>query len=83
VANDAYNNPIADFPFALDYPETVQVKGLWVTATKSGSHAIRCVPETLAWDLFEIHAGKLEVPARTAGHLAGPDHPQQSCVQAG
>lgn len=61
VANDAYNNPIADFPFALDYPDTVKVQGLWVAATKSGTHTVRCVPETLAWDLFTLHPANLEV----------------------
>ncbi len=61
VADDAYGNGINDFPFALDYPPAVTIKGLYATATKAGSHKIQCVPETLAWDLFTLHPATLQV----------------------
>ncbi len=61
VADDAYGNLVADFPFALDYPPAVTIKGLYATSTKAGSHKIQCVPESLAWDLFTLHPATLVV----------------------
>lgn len=61
VANDAYGNAIADFPFSLDFPATVTIKGLYATATKAGAHKIVCVPETLDWTLFTLHPATLMV----------------------
>lgn len=61
VANDAYGNPIADFPFSLDFPAAVTMKGLYATSTKAANYKIQCVPETLAWDLFTLHPATLTV----------------------
>ena len=67
VANDAYGNPIADFPFSLDYAPAVTIKGLYATATKAGKHQVQCVPETLEWKLFTLHPAVLDVlPAAPA-----------------
>lgn len=61
AANDAYGNPIADFPFSLDYPPAVTIKGTYATATKTGKYKIQCVPETLDWSLFTLHPATLTV----------------------
>ena len=61
VANDAFGNVVEDFPFALDLAPALKVKGLYVTATLAGLHLTRCVPESLAWDLFTLHPATLTV----------------------
>lgn len=61
VANDAYGNAIANFPFALDYDKSIEIKGLYATSTKAGLHKIQCVPESLAWALFTLHPKTLHV----------------------
>ncbi len=61
VANDAYGNAIANFPFALDYDKSIEIKGLYATSTAAGLHKIQCVPESLAWDLFTLHPKTLHV----------------------
>jgi len=61
AANDGWGNPIADFPFALDLPKAVAVKGLYATSTKAGAHKLQCVPETLDWSLFTLHPAILTV----------------------
>lgn len=61
VANDAYGNAIPEFPFAIDLPPAVQLKGLYLTSTLTGLHDVRCVPESLAWNLFVVHAATLSV----------------------
>lgn len=67
VAQDAYGNPIADFPFSVDHSEKLALKGLFLSATEAGLHSVRCVPESLSWDLFTLHAGSLQVvPAAPA-----------------
>lgn len=78
AANDAWGNPIADFPFALDLPKTVTVKGLYATSTKAGAHKLQCVPETLDWSLFTLHPAVLTVepgPPSQLEVLAVPNKP--------
>ncbi len=78
AANDAWGNPIADFPFALDLPKTVTVKGLYATRTKAGAHKLQCVPETLQWSLFTLHPAVLTVdpgPPNQLEVLAVPNKP--------
>lgn len=61
VANDAFGNAVADFPFSLDNDPELTVKGLYVTATKTGLRKVQCVPESLAWNLFILHPATLTV----------------------
>lgn len=61
VALDAYGNQIKDFPFAVDHSDKLALKGLYLSATEAGLHGVRCVPETLAWDLFTLHGNNLLV----------------------
>lgn len=70
VANDAYGNPIVDFPFSLDYAPAVTIKGLYATATKAGKHQVQCVPETLEWKLFTLHPAVLDVIPAAPAQLA-------------
>ena len=50
VANDAFGNPIADFPFSVDTLNDPGLKltGLYLTSTKSGTHKVECLPEIRA-----------------------------------
>ncbi len=67
VAQDAYGNPIKDFPFSIDHSDKLAMKGLFLSATEAGLHSVRCVPESLSWDLFTLHPGNLlVVPAAPA-----------------
>ena len=63
VANDAYGNPIADFPFSVDFSGDTDVKmtGLYVGSTKAGAHKIACVPETGDWSPYTLHPATLQV----------------------
>ncbi len=63
VANDAYGNPIADFPFAIDFSGDTDIKlaGLYVTSTKAGPHKVACVPETGDWNAYQLHPASLLV----------------------
>ena len=61
VALDAYGNQIKDFPFAVDHSDKLALKGLYLSATEAGLHGVRCVPETLSWDLFTLHGNNLLV----------------------
>ncbi len=63
VANDAYGNPIADFPFAIDFSgdKDIKLTGLYVTSTKAGAHKVACVPETGDWNAYQLHPASLLV----------------------
>jgi len=67
LATDAWGNPVADFPMSVSHADKVTLKGKYMTGTVAGLYAVRCVPETLAWDLFEIHPASLHV-------VPGPPH---------
>ncbi len=69
VATDAWGNPIAGFPFAVDHSEDLTLKGLYVTSTVAGVHTVKCVPETDKWDLYTIHAAALTVRPGPASEL--------------
>lgn len=78
VATDAYGNAISGFPFALDFPSAVQIKGLYASSTVAGIHTLKCVPETDKWSLYELHAATLIVrpgPAKTLIVSKVPDKP--------
>ena|GEM_PF-2725354 len=64
-ATDDWGNPIANFPFSIAHSDKLTLKKLYVTTTVAGKHAVKCVPETIAWKLFEIHGALLSV-------IAGP-----------
>jgi hypothetical protein len=67
VATDAWGNTVQGFPFAIDHGAQLEPKGLWLSSTKAGLHELRCVPESLSWDLFTLHPATLEVePAMAA-----------------
>ena len=61
VALDNHGNQIKDFPFAVDHSDKLALKGLYLSATEAGLHGVRCVPETLSWDLFTLHGNNLLV----------------------
>lgn len=60
-ATDAFDNPVADFPFSVNHSDKLTLKKLYLTATVAGVHAVKCVPESLAWKLFTIHHAMLTV----------------------
>ncbi len=63
VANDAYGNPIVNFPFSIDFSGDPDIKltGLYVTSTKAGAHKVACVPETGDWNNYQLHPASLLV----------------------
>ncbi len=75
-ATDAYDNAVAGFPFSISHSDKVKLKGLYITSTVAGVHAVKCVPESLPWKLFDIHPGLLKVlpgPADSLGIARVPD----------
>ena len=67
LATDTWGNAILDFPMTVSHGEKVTLKGKYMTGTVAGLFTVRCVPETLAWELFEIHPASLHV-------VPGPPH---------
>ncbi len=63
VANDAFGNPIPDFPFSIDFSgdKDIKLTGLYVTSTKAGAHKVACVPETGDWNAYQLHPASLLV----------------------
>lgn len=72
LTTDAFGNPVVDFPISVSHPPQLNLKGKYLSATIAGLYDVRCVPETLAWDLFELHAANLHVvPGPAALLLVG------------
>ncbi len=67
LATDAWGNAVANFPMSVSHAPKVILKGKYMTGTVAGIYTVRCVPETMAWDLFEIHPASLHV-------VPGPPH---------
>ena len=63
AANDAYGNPIGDFPFAIEFYDDADLtlKGLFVTSTKAGAHKVTCVPEQGGANSYQLHPASLLV----------------------
>ncbi|MCO4760466.1 MAG: hypothetical protein KC502_03135 [Myxococcales bacterium] len=69
VATDTHGNTVPNFPFAMDFPTEVQLKGLYVTSTTAGIHTVKCVPETDKWSLYQLHPANLQVQPGPAHEL--------------
>lgn len=61
VAVDAYDNPVAGFPMSLKLPAALSLVGLSLTTPVAGNYDVKCVPETDAWDLYDIQSAILQV----------------------
>lgn len=61
TAVDAYDNPVAGFPLSLKLPAALQLQGLALTTVVAGNYGVKCVPETDAWDLYELQDAVLHV----------------------
>lgn len=64
VANDAYGNPIADFPFSIDLlnDPAIKLTGLYLSSSKAGAHQVSCVPEQVQESKnYTLHSATLTV----------------------
>lgn len=61
VALDAYDNPVAGFPMSLKLPAALSLEGLSLSTVVAGNYDVKCVPETDAWELYEIVGSLLQV----------------------
>ncbi len=61
VANDAYGNPVINFPMSVDHDADVKLTGLYLTSTKAGGHTIKCTPETGDPANFQLHPATLMI----------------------
>lgn len=61
TAVDAYDNPVAGFPTSLKLPAALTLQGLSLTTIVAGNYGVKCVPETDAWDLYELKDAVLQV----------------------
>jgi hypothetical protein len=69
VANDAFGNPVDEFPFALDHAQEVQIKGLFASSTQAGLWKVQCVPENDEWTNYTLHPATLTVAPGAATKL--------------
>jgi len=61
TAFDNFDNVVKDFPFALDVAKGLELKGKYLSTTAVGLYPVKCVPESLEWDLFQLEGATLHV----------------------